>query len=140
MITRKTLGKRVAGYEITGFVIMIVIIWLDEIIDIPHRLFGAAATPVNLTESMFETVLILVLGTMVVGVTLQFIKRVQFLEGLLAVCAKCKRIRVNDRWVPIEVYVNEHSEAEFTHSICPECFETLYGEEMTEQNEEKHKK
>ena len=135
MITRKILGKRVAAYEALGFALIIVFIWLNELVDIPHRLFGAAETPVNIAESIFETVLILALAILVIWETLRFIRRMQFLEGLLAVCAKCKRIRVNDRWVPIEAYIDEHSEAEFTHSICPDCFEELYGDELKDNKE-----
>lgn len=129
MITRKRLGTRVAVYEAAGFALVILFLWLNELADIP-RLLGAAATPVNVAESVFETVLVLALGIAVVWVTLRFIRRVQFLEGFLPVCARCKRIRVRERWIPIEVYIDDHSEAEFTHSICPECFAVLYGDEM----------
>ena len=44
------------------------------------------------------------------------------LSGLLPICASCKKIRDDrGRWSPIEVYISEHSEADFTHGICPEC-------------------
>lgn len=48
---------------------------------------------------------------------------VKTLRGLLPICAYCKRIR-NDKgyWEKLETYVQGHSEAEFTHSICPECY------------------
>jgi DNA-binding response OmpR family regulator len=46
------------------------------------------------------------------------------LEGLLAVCSYCKRIRDGDRgWSPLERYVEQHSKAEFTHGVCPDCYE-----------------
>ena len=48
--------------------------------------------------------------------------RVRRLEGLLPICAYCKKIRdEQDHWESIETYVREHSEAEFSHGICPEC-------------------
>jgi phosphoserine phosphatase RsbU/P len=45
------------------------------------------------------------------------------LQGLLPICSYCKKIR-NDRnyWQQVESYIGEHSEAVFTHGICPECF------------------
>src|SRR5262249_13946630 len=54
---------------------------------------------------------------------------VKKLSGLLPICASCKNIR-NDHgyWEQIEAYIQEHSEAEFTHSICPACAERLYPE------------
>lgn len=46
------------------------------------------------------------------------------LEGLLPICAYCKKIRDKDnRWHTVEAYIEDHSGAEFSHGICPECFE-----------------
>ncbi len=54
---------------------------------------------------------------------------VRTLSGLLPICAACKKIR-DDRgyWSQIEEYISRHSEAEFTHGICPECAKRLYPE------------
>ena len=54
---------------------------------------------------------------------------VKTLSGLLPICANCKKIR-NDKgyWDQIEGYIQKHSEAQFTHGICPECAEQLYGD------------
>ena len=53
--------------------------------------------------------------------------KVKTLSGLLPICASCKKIR-NDKgyWQAIEGYIGEHSEAEFTHGICPDCVKKLY--------------
>ena len=55
--------------------------------------------------------------------------QVRTLSGLLPICASCKRIR-DDRgyWNQIEIYIKNHSQAEFSHGICPECSEKLYGD------------
>jgi hypothetical protein len=52
---------------------------------------------------------------------------VKALSGLLPICASCKKIR-DDKgyWNQIESYIRDHSEAEFSHSICPECAKKLY--------------
>lgn len=52
---------------------------------------------------------------------------VKKLSGLLPICSSCKKIR-DDKgyWNQIEEYIGHHSEAEFTHSICPECLKKLY--------------
>lgn len=53
--------------------------------------------------------------------------QVKRLQGLFPICSGCKRIRDDEGyWKQIEVYVSEHSDAEFSHSICPECVERLY--------------
>jgi len=55
--------------------------------------------------------------------------QVKQLSGLLPICASCKKIK-DDKgyWRQIESYIRDHSEAEFTHSICPECAKKLYPE------------
>jgi PAS domain S-box-containing protein len=52
---------------------------------------------------------------------------VKTLSGLLPICSSCKKIR-NDKgyWEFLERYITEHSDATFTHSICPDCAEKLY--------------
>jgi len=53
--------------------------------------------------------------------------KVRTLAGLLPICSSCKRIRDDEgRWQPLEDYIREHSEAEFTHTICPECAKKTY--------------
>ena len=54
---------------------------------------------------------------------------VKILRGLLPICASCKQIR-DDKgyWHKIESYIRDHSEAEFSHGICPKCAERLYPE------------
>jgi len=53
--------------------------------------------------------------------------KVKLLSGFLPICAACKKIR-DDKgyWNQIEQYISEHSEADFSHSICPECARKLY--------------
>jgi CRP-like cAMP-binding protein len=49
------------------------------------------------------------------------------LGGILPICSNCKKIRdEGGAWVPIEVFVRDRSDAEFSHSICPECRHLLY--------------
>lgn len=58
---------------------------------------------------------------------------VKILSGFLPICASCKKIR-DDKgyWNQIETFIREHSEAEFSHSICPECAQKLYPEFVDE--------
>lgn len=54
-------------------------------------------------------------------------ERVKILQGLLPVCASCKKIRdENGVWQPFEAYIAAKSEAQFTHGVCPECMSRLY--------------
>jgi PAS domain S-box-containing protein len=50
------------------------------------------------------------------------------LSGFIPICANCKRIRdESGNWIQPEVYISKRSEAQFSHGICPECKERLYG-------------
>ncbi|MEW5736573.1 MAG: hypothetical protein AB1921_17140 [Thermodesulfobacteriota bacterium] len=65
------------------------------------------------------------------------ISEVKTLSGLLPICAHCKMIR-NDTgyWQRIEHYIQEHSDAQFSHGICPDCMRKLYPEVADELDEE----
>lgn len=57
------------------------------------------------------------------------LKQVKTLAGLLPICASCKRIR-DDKgyWQQVETYISTHSDAVFSHGICPECFDRAQAE------------
>jgi PAS domain S-box-containing protein len=61
------------------------------------------------------------------------LSRIRTLGGLLPICAACKRIRDDQGyWNQIEEFIQSHSDAEFTHSFCPDCMRTLYPEVFKE--------
>jgi hypothetical protein len=52
---------------------------------------------------------------------------IRTLRGIIPICASCKKIRDSSgAWNQLEQYIREHSEAEFSHGICPECAARLY--------------
>lgn len=52
---------------------------------------------------------------------------IKVLRGIVPICSSCKKIRDdNGFWQQVEVYVSAHSDAMFSHGICPECLEELY--------------
>jgi hypothetical protein len=57
------------------------------------------------------------------------LSRVKILKGLLPICATCKKVR-DDRgyWNQIESFIRDHSEADFSHGICPDCISRYYPE------------
>jgi len=55
------------------------------------------------------------------------LEQIKTLRGIVPICSNCKKIR-NDKgyWQQVEVYMHNHTEAEFTHGICPDCIQELY--------------
>lgn len=64
-----------------------------------------------------------------IGELQEALAKIKTLSGMLPICGECKRIR-DDKgdWQRLEYYIRDHSEAEFTHSVCPECARKLYPE------------
>ena len=125
--------KKIILIEIIGFIGILLIVWFDEIIDIPHLIFRTSATPPNYPESFFESFLIILLAITIIILTQTILKRLKYLEGLLPICSFCKKIRSKDNWIPIEEYIRNRSEADFTHSICPHCMEVNYYDVVNEK-------
>lgn len=79
-------------------------------------------------------------NSLIRGATLSFIaflvthtarqsREIKVLRGLLPICMFCKRIRnEGESWQQLEAYIAEHSEADFTHGLCPECAHKHYGD------------
>lgn len=59
----------------------------------------------------------------------QAMGKVKMLSGMLPICSSCKKIRDDQGyWKQVEEYIREHSEAEFSHGLCPDCLKKLYPE------------
>jgi CheY-like chemotaxis protein len=62
--------------------------------------------------------------------------KVKLLSGLLPICSHCKNIRNDDGyWQSVEVYIRDHSEADFSHGLCPNCMQELYPDLHQKMNE-----
>ncbi len=64
------------------------------------------------------------------------LSKVKMLSGMLPICASCKKIRDDHGyWHQVESYIRAHSQAEFTHGLCPDCARKLYPEIFTKDDE-----
>lgn len=92
----------------------------------------------DLLNSVVRGVVLIALAVLVTRVALQnaqLAQRVKQLEGLIPICTHCKRILDEEKhWTRLETYIVEHSAAEFTHGVCPECAKIHYG--LTAPNED----
>jgi len=101
----------------------------NEIIDIPHYVFNDAPT---LYSQRFGEIIIelsIFFAVMAIQIVLlkKLYKRIRLLEGFIPICTNCKKIRnIEDQWEQMEKYITEHSLAQFSHSICPDCARQLY--------------
>jgi CheY-like chemotaxis protein len=60
--------------------------------------------------------------------------QVRVLQGILPICSYCKHVRDDkDYWQSVECYISEHSEAKFSHGICPQCYESVIKPQLEER-------
>ena len=128
-----TLENAMVLVELIGFTMVVALIWIDEILDLPHHLLGAEETPLNWSECLIETAVVAVVAVFIALLTRQVLNRVRYLEGLLPICSFCKKIRSGDEWVPVERYIADRSDADFSHGLCPECLRERYGPVLAER-------
>ena len=101
----------------------------NEIVDIPHYIFNDAPTSYSqrIGEIIIELSIFLTVISIQIVVFKKLYKRIRVLEGFIPICANCKKIRkAEDQWEQMERYITQHSLAQFSHSICPDCAEKLY--------------
>lgn len=85
-----------------------------------------------------------------IGQLQESLQRIKKLEGLLPICYSCKKIRMQEAdewdqksWIPLEKYITDRTDAEFTHGLCPICLKKLYPKfysEYEKKDSELHKK
>lgn len=108
-----------------AIVLSLVRLYLATVLDPPWTL---AESVIN---AMIRTAVLGSFAVLVARVrhTLTLAREVEILRGLLPICGFCKKIRDQQEvWQPLEQYISERSEAEFTSSVCPECARRHYPE------------
>jgi len=118
---RGTVFRYTLALEAAGFLLIIAIIWLDEILDLPRLLLGAPATPLRLGEGLLESLLTLGVGTVVVSITYRAFRRIEYLQSLVVICAWCRRVRSGDEWLGVELFLEQQHNSHTTHGICDAC-------------------
>ena len=129
----KVKSKTLKHIVVSQFAIVLLFLAMtvsNEILDLPHYIFGDSPTSFEQrTGEIIIELLILVVITMIEIILLKkFYRRIRILEGFLPICASCKKIRHEEKWDQIEQYISDHSLAQFSHSICPDCRKKLYSE------------
>ena len=121
MTSRRIVLRRILLLEATAFLAIVVIIWLDEVLDLPHLLFRAPPTPLRVGEGLLESILTFAVGVGVVLVTGRAFRRIEYLESLIVMCAWCRRVREGGDWVTVELFLERQHHAQTSHGICEAC-------------------
>lgn len=121
MTTRQNVSRRMLGLEGLGFLLIVAIIWMDELFDLPHLLLGAPPTPVRWGEGMLESLLTLAVGLTVLTIGYRAFRRIEYLESLVVMCAWCRRVRSGKEWLSVEHFLEQQHQLRTSHGICETC-------------------
>ncbi len=111
-------------------VLVIGIMLANPVEDADRILFGASILIMNPGALMMYVGLISLHARRTNADLVASQSEVRVLSGLLPICCQCKKIRTEQQdWMPVEVYVRDHSQAEFSHGLCPTCAQNLYPDE-----------
>ena len=84
-------------------------------------------------------VVVLLFIAYVTGKAVRMTQESKLLQGILPICSFCKKIRdKDDKWHPIEEYIEKHTDANFSHGICPGCAQLHYGEILKKHSNHQH--
>ena len=127
---------RIIAYEAIGFLAIILISWLDELLRIPDILFAQPTLTGSWQEGVVETIIVAAVGFGVILLNLDLIKRLHHLEQYFRVCAWCKKIDYHGEWVSFEVFLKRVSadQSRVTHGICSGCAEELVARNSAVHN------
>lgn len=132
-MTKAAIASRIIYYQLMAFGLLMFLIVGDEMFDFPHTVFGGIATPINWFETYIEGMYVLLLGSLSIFFSRYLLMRIKYLEGIVPICSFCKKIRHGEDWKSLEEYISSHSEALFSHGVCPECAKKHYGKYIREQ-------
>ena len=121
------LPRRIAIVQLIGFGLVLAVVWFNELVDLPHRVFGDPPTPARPSELVLESLGIVSLAVVVVVSTRAYLRRLAYLETFVVLCAWCRRVRLGPEWLSFESYLGKHR-ADTSHGMCPECEAKIAGD------------
>ena len=117
----------IAVWQSAAFLILFLLIWVNELIDIASLLYGTAPAPPDLTRACVSSAGVLLAAIVAIGHT--YVQQQQLIFGLLTICSYCHKVRINEAdWERVEEYVGKRTAANFSHGVCPSCFEQAQTE------------
>ncbi len=113
--------------EAIAFALIIVSIWFNEIIDLPHIIFNLQTSPISWGDALLECAFVAFVGAVIMLLTWKFSaseksERTQ----IVTVCAVCRKVNKAGKWMTLDEFIEGGSSASFNHGICPDCMDTYY--------------
>jgi hypothetical protein len=112
---------RIVLYQNLGFLGIMVIGFLDELIKLPSLIFSDHPFAFVYQRSTLNMLLVLAVWFLVSASTRRILERIRYLEKFMRVCAWCRKIDYKGEWMRLEDFMQQGFDTPTTHGICPEC-------------------
>ena len=112
---------KVLSRQSLGFIVIIALTWLDELIALPSLIFGDQSFLFDFRESALKMLLVLAVWFLLIGSTRRALSHARYLEGFMRVCAWCRHIDFKGKWISMEDFLQQGFDTPTTHGICPTC-------------------
>lgn len=113
--------SKVMAYQSAGFLAIMALTWLNELIALPSLIFGNQSFILNYRESALKMLLILTVWFLVSNSTRRIFERMRYLEGFMRICSWCHHINYKEEWITLEEFLKKGFDTPTTHGICPAC-------------------
>ena len=112
----------IAAWQFAAFIVLFLLIWINEIFDLSALVYGGEPHKADFFSASLLSAFVIIMAVVIVGQT--YMKQKQIISGMLTVCMKCHKVRIDDEvWQRIESYLADRNPVEFSHGYCPDCFE-----------------
>ncbi|HKP96994.1 MAG TPA: hypothetical protein VJ385_14685 [Fibrobacteria bacterium] len=128
-LSGRRLIHRLIWIEALCFALLVAFISFDDEVLIPRVVSASFPYSPQAVAGALDSIGVVLLFLLALYIQLKVLNKIKLLEGMMSVCANCKRIQDGvDHWSPIEEYIQKRSHADFSHTICPDCGVKLYGD------------
>src|SRR5690242_1562482 len=114
---------RIVLYQNLGFVAIMLICYLDDLLKLPTLLFSGHPFEFVHSQTTLDMLLVLTVWFLVSNSTRRVMERVRYLEKFMRVCSWCRRINYQGQWMPLEQFMRQGFDTPTTHGICQECLQ-----------------
>ncbi|HOW97834.1 MAG TPA: hypothetical protein P5567_03970 [Kiritimatiellia bacterium] len=112
----------IAFWQFMAFLLLVSLIWADAVLDLPNLLFRLPEGRFNWYRACVLTAAVIVVGFVSIGHA--YVQQKRALKGLIKICSYCRRVQVDEQaWRRMEDFIETRTLAEFTHGVCPECYQ-----------------
>lgn len=114
----------VAFWQFLGFVLLVLFVWTIRVLDLNAIFDQRTEQTAGWYEAWIVTIGIILVGGITVAHT--YLQERRILRGYIIVCSYCHKVQLDrEAWQQMEIYVSDRTLAEFTHGVCPSCYDRV---------------